>query len=370
MKSGGFAVFFDPTRSTSGQRFYRDLCAALKGRSVPLDQKPRAVLFNISAPFAEIVKAKLRGRKVVLRVDGLWWDRISPEFLENFRWPTRWLLGFLARFKLTRNVVSHIANLLHENYTGFLRIVLADHIVYQSVFCKQIHERYFPNREHSVIVNASRLRIDTLPSHYAEPDLVKLCVIYSEATAKGIYEILKFVKWLSEVKRIPVRLYIVGFNGRLPKYAPDDMSSLIMNPELVAIHPSFDDFDPKVTEILSEAHCCLCFSFRDPCPNAVVESMAHHLPVVGIASGGLPEIVRDAGELIDWDDWKEGYFFAQRYEFLEKKIDFERMFSALTKVLNGLDSYRSRVRWRFLDDLDIDVCAERYAKVLESVARS
>lgn len=365
-----FAVFVDPTKTTSGQRFYRYLCAALKDRSIPLDQNPRAVLFNISARFSEIVKAKLRGQKVVLRVDGLWWDRISPEFLKNFWCPVRLLLEIFARFEMTRNIISHIANLLHQNYTAFLRIVFADHVVYQSVFCKRVHQRYFPNKSYSVIGNASRLRTDIISSAHDEPELVKLCVIYSEMLAKGIYETLKFVKWLRDVKGTHVRLHIVGFTGNLPKGAPDDMLSLIMNSDLVAIYPSFDDYGPEVTKILSEAHCYLCFSFRDPCPNAVVEGMAHHLPVVGIASGGVPEIVRDAGELIDWDDWKEGYFAAQRYEFQEKNIDFEKMFSALTKVLSNLNLYRSKVQQRFLDDLDVDVCAERYAKVLESVAQS
>ncbi|MBA3013384.1 MAG: glycosyltransferase [Proteobacteria bacterium] len=369
MNNGRFGVFFDPTKTTSGQRFYRDLCAALKTRSIPLDEKPSAILFNISAPVSEIVKAKIRGQKVVLRVDGLWWDRISPAFLENFWWPTRMLLTFFARFKMTQNITSDIANLLDDNYTGFFRILLADHIVYQSVFSKQVHQRYFPNKNHSVIGNASRSRQDIISSDYHETDLLKLCVIYSEAPAKGIYQILKFVKWLSEVKHLPVRLYVVGFNGKVPKYAPDDMQSLIMNSGLVDIYPPFDDFDPKVTKILSEAHCCLCFSFRDPCPNAVVESMAHHLPVVGIASGGVPEIVHDAGELIDWDDWKDGHFAAHRYEFQEKDIDFEQMFSALNKVLNNLNLYRMKVRQRLLDDLDVDVCAERYAQVLEKLAQ-
>lgn len=369
MNNNGFGVYFDPTKTTSGQRFYKDLCATLETKSIPLDQNPSVILFNISAPVSEIMKAKIRGQKIVLRVDGLWWDRISPEFLEVFRWPARLLIKFFAQFKMTRNKISDIANLLDDNYTGFLRIVLADHIIYQSKFCKLVHQRYFPNKKHSIIGNASRLSPEIISSGYHEPELVKLCLIYSEAPAKGIYQILQFVKWLNDVKSMSVKLYIVGFNGKLPKYAPDDMLSLITNTEFVETYPAFGDFSHDVTKVLSGAHCCLCFSYRDPCPNALIESMAHHLPVVGIASGGVPEIVRDAGELIDWDDWKDGYFSAHRYEHQIKDIDFEQIYLALTKVLSNLDLYRMKVRQRFIDDLDVNVVAEIYAQVLESIAQ-
>ena len=73
-----FAVYLDESKTTSGQRFYRQLRDALSARSIARGVQPDVVLFNVSAPLIAILRAKLNGTRVVLRIDGLYCDRLSP----------------------------------------------------------------------------------------------------------------------------------------------------------------------------------------------------------------------------------------------------------------------------------------------------
>jgi len=333
---------------------------------VDYHDNPDVVLFNISAPIQQILKAKLKGGKIVLRVDGLWWDRISPAFLEIFPAPLRFFLQKTAKIERLRNALTHFANFINENFTGFARILLADHLIYQTQFCKKVHQRYFPNKPYSVILNGAYFRKD-IPFIDKNDGVMKLFTIYSDAPAKGMYETLQFVNWLNEEKKIPAKLHVLGFNEKAPKHAPADMLTNFKQSKYVVTYPPFLGFDPEIDRVLSIMHCYLCFSYRDSCPNAVIESMAYGLPVVGIASGGVAEIVGDSGELMEWDDWQDGFFAPGRHEYAVKNIDFEKMHLCLTKVLGNLDHYREKVRQRFVDELDVKICAGKYLQVLKGL---
>nr|MBI1232820.1 glycosyltransferase [Cytophagales bacterium] len=363
------AAFFDPKKTTSGQRFYEALCNELSSSTIAYTDSPGVVLFNISAPITELLKAKLKKRKIVLRVDGLWWDRISPAFLEIFPEPIRFLIRKLSQVSRLKAVITDIANFMNENYTGFARIILADHLIYQTYFCRIVHQRYFPNKPFSVVLNGSYFR-DDIKFLTQDNSIIRLFIIYSDAPAKGVYETLQFIHWLNEKKNTAAELHILGFNGKAPKYAPADMLAMIQQSPHVITYPPFNCFNAETDAIFAKMHCYICFSYRDPCPNAVVESMAHGLPVVGIASGGVTEIVGNAGELLPWDDWQNGFFAPCRHEHTVKNIDFEAVFSLLKKVTDDLDNYRANVKQRFVDELDVKICADKYLYTLKKLAEA
>jgi glycosyltransferase involved in cell wall biosynthesis len=111
----------------------------------------------------------------------------------------------------------------------------------------------------------------------------------------------------------------------------------------------------------------ITFTYRDPCPNVVIEAMAHGLPVVGVASGGLPDIVGEAGMLLPERGDGKLFFTASRYENDFQSIDYEQTLSAVLKVKANTELFRARVRERFSSDLDIHVVAERYTSAIESL---
>lgn len=365
----GFAIYLEPKKPTSGRRFFTELFEALRNEAVPIDTCPRVILFNVSAPWQEILKSRLRRQKVVLRVDGLYFDRLSPAFVARFSLPLRWLLGLGLRFPRLHNQLAHLANFIDQNYAAFIKIFLAHHVIYQSKFCQSVYREYFPRKPYSIIVNGAKARMSQgLPVSDTRLDELKLATIYDEwRPSKRIYDIASFVRWLNEKKGVPAKLLVLGYTGVVPKQAPEDMKSLLENSEFISISPKFTSFDLSISEKLHGSHVFLSFCYRDACPNTVVEGLAHGLPVVGIASGGVPDIVGDAGALISSNDFLKGYFDAHRWEYDFPPVEYEQMYSVLDNVIRELETYRGRVQHRMSTALRIEVVAENYAFVLRNL---
>ena len=364
--TGSFGVYFDPTKTTSGQRFFADLSRALAAEARPLAERPRAVLFNVSAPLKTILAARLAGQAVVLRIDGLYFDRLSPAFVATFPWPIRWLL----RLGLTRprwhDTLASFANLVNQNYTAFLRILLAHCIVYQSQFSRRVHERYFPRKPSHVIVNGARY---SGGERRASDGSIRLITIFDEwKPAKRVGEVCEFVRWVRESKGLPVTLTILGYTGTLPAGTTERARAIIESAPYVSRLPRFVAFEGETRTALLESDIYVTFTYRDPCPNAVVEAMAHGLPVVAMASGGMEDIVRGAGALVPGDDFKDGFFSDHRFGTAFPPIDYELVWTALQSVMSASSVVRDRVKQRFEDELDLDAVADRYARVLRAVA--
>jgi len=366
--SAGFGVFFDPTKTTSGQRFFENLSTALRGEARPLSERPRTVLFNVSAPLKTLIAAKLARQRIVLRIDGLYFDRLSPVFIAKFAWPLRAVFALGLKYPRAHDFLAFWANLLNQNYGAFARILLADHVIYQSRFSQIAHERYFARKPYDIIVNGAFFRDDSRPGPRSENDL-RLVTIYDEwKPAKRVQELVEFVRWARELRSVPLTLTILGYTGSLPATAPPHVRAIIERSSYVRSVPRFKTFDGEVSEALLAADAYLTFTYRDPCPNAVVEAMAHGLPVVGVASGGVPDIVGDAGVLLAADDFADGFFCDHRFGSKFPLVDFDLALDAVRSTISDATEYRARVRRRFADDLELKIVAQRYAMVLRRVA--
>jgi glycosyltransferase involved in cell wall biosynthesis len=365
----GFGVYFDPTRTTSGQRFFGELCQALSKEAIPFDQRPAVVLFNISAPWRLILRAKLNRQKVALRVDGLYCDRLSPAFLASFMWPLRTIFSLGLKFAWAHDFLATLANLLNQNYGGFFRILFADLVIYQSKFSHKVHNRYFSRKPFSIIVNGSTWRVpNEMIGVRGDAKPIRLITIYDDwKPAKRMSEIVRFVQWLNETKKTPIHLTIIGYTGKIPAGAPTEMKAIIETSPFIKALPQFKVFSSELTNVLLGGDLYLSFSYRDPCPNVVVEAMAHGLPVVGIGSGGLPDIAGAAGVLLPADDFEQGFFASHRYEHEFPPIDFDKVLEAIKTVVENHDYYRRQVRERFENKLDIQIVAKQYASVLRQV---
>lgn len=364
--NGGFAVYFDPKKSTSGQRFFGTLSAELEKHLAASTDAPRVLLFNVSGPIKAILAAKWRGQKVVLRIDGLYADRLSTAFLATFPWPLRCLLAVGLNIKWAHDVLATVANFLSENYRAFARMVLADRIIYQSSFSQRAHSRYFPRKPYTIIVNGAKFRAgssESIPRD--DPTEIRVITIYDDwKPAKRMNDIIRFVVWAREVEEIELQLTLLGYTGRIPAGAPTQMKTIIEGSDFIRVLGRFESFDGAVKDALAQSDLYLTFAYRDPCPNVVVEAMAHGLPVVGVASGGVPDIVGDAGILVSPEDQDAPFFSAHRYEHEFPPIDFDAVARAVRTVASEADRFRARVRQRFEDDLDIGVVTRKYANAL------
>lgn len=359
-------VCYESGRPSSGARFFSELCKILSRYSKISTSRPDVVLFNISSPIGQILKAKFRLAKIILRVDGLWFDRYTSHPLHGAKFIKKFAVIIL---KITgfKRYTSDILNFIDDNYKSFFKIWLSTHIVYQSEFSRMLHQRYF-NKNSSIVINGARWNGDDfLLREYSRDERLIFCVIYSKASLKGIYESILFVMWLNNVKKCPSLIKIIGYDGNLPPHAPDNMKQLLFNSEYVQLFKKFDTYNSDVINTVRSCHLYLSLTRRDPCPNAIIECMSIGLPVVGIASGGVPEIVKDAGQLIPHDDWSEGFFIDHRFKTDLLQFEYESLFDAINNVLSNYEVFKSKVKSRFSDELDIEIAAKKYLDVITSI---
>lgn len=365
----GLFAYFDPAKSTSGQRFFVDLASKINAQEHSGWESARVVLFNISAPLGLMLRAWLLRKIIVLRVDGLYFDKLSPRFLARLRPPVRLLVRLLAGAGLGSQA-AHVANFFNQNWTGFVRMMLADQIVYQSAYSREAYAAYFPRKPGAVVVNGADM-VAELPEASAaiEGRKLRLVTIFDEwRPSKRVCELISFVRWVHEVKGAEVELTLLGYTGRFAVDAPEGIKDWVEQMPCFRTLPRFKSFDGEFKQALLDADMYLTLSYRDACPNVVVEAMAHGLPVVGVSSGGIPDIVGDAGVLLSAND--DGAFFsASRFDSDFPEVDYEQLWDAVQRVGREQAMYRERVKRRFVDDLGMDVVVARYRRLMAGLGQ-
>jgi glycosyltransferase involved in cell wall biosynthesis len=359
-------AYSDPSKTTSGQRFFACLAKKINARSSNCTE-PKILLFNVSASPLEIIRARALGKRVVLRVDGLYFDRLCSQLTNSLGPFARAIVFTVASIPVHGNLAAHAANFFNENWKVFVRMWFAHHIIYQSRYSQKIYEVYFPRKSSSVVVNGADMVFITEKCTPANsPKTIELVSIFDEwKPAKRMVELIEFVTWAKESKKVDIRLTLLGYTGRFGAHAPPGLDERIRQAPFFRLLPRFKEFTGDVAEALLSSDIYITFTYRDPCPNVVVEAMAHGLPVVAVSSGGIPDIVGDAGVLLPAND--PGDFFGpSRYEADFPAIDFERVLDAVLTVKGNLASFRERVRKRFDDELSMDNVAARYLAAMRN----
>lgn len=365
VRRGGCYAYSQADRSTSGQRFYLELARRVNETSRCDYDNAKTLLFNVSAPLPEILKARLRGKRIVVRIDGLYFDRLGAEFLG--RLPKLWklLIGTLANLSPTRSFAHHLANLLDANWKSFARIVLAHHVVYQSEFSRASHARYFPRKACSVVVNGADYAHPHTPPQHGSRETLEVISVHDEwRPSKRLGELIHFIIWANETAGVPIRLTLIGYTGVFPASAGCGIAQLVETKPYFRTLPRFETYTGLVRTALNSSDLYITFSYRDACPNVVIEAMAHGLPVVALASGGIPEIVGDAGIVVPNDDSAE-HFTASRFESDFPAVKYESVLDAIQRVTGNMGDFQVRVRERFTSQLSMDAVVAQYFRAME-----
>lgn len=195
-----------------------------------------------------------------------------------------------------------------ERFNGPMRWLRdrADYVVYQSGFCRTASDEFLgpADRPASILFNpvdlekfspgpepipATPLRLLSLGTH-SYPDRVLSAVQCLSVLRKdGIEATLTVagkMEWPGAADQVRAEIQKLGLGNEirlLPAFTQDEAVALYRGHHIV-LHPKY----------------------LDPCPTVVIESLACGLPVVGSASGGLPEMVpANCGALIPvplvWD---------------------------------------------------------------------
>jgi glycosyltransferase involved in cell wall biosynthesis len=177
------------------------------------------------------------------------------------------------------------AKLLHD----------ADHVFFQSAFCKVSADRFYGEREGpwEVLHNPVDTRRFQPAAHGTRPLTL---LLGGNQYQRYRLEVALATLALVRRERPDARLLVAGELSYASAVIVDQPGVELLGPYTQADAPA----------LMQRADLLLHTKYNDPCPTVVLEAMASGLPVVYSRSGGTPELVgADAGigidAPLDWD---------------------------------------------------------------------
>jgi len=185
----------------------------------------------------------------------------------------------------------------------------ADFIFYQSDFCRDCAERFLGEvrTPHEIAYNC----VDTAHFNLAEPCDTDVCQLLAAGSHHESYRVISVLEMVAELKRrhFPVVLHLAG--RFLWEGAEKEVAAKLRERGIAGmVHriPPYRQEDAP--GIYQQAHILLHPKYKDPCPTVPIEAMACGVPVIGSASGGMPELVSpDAGILLPVpESWEQNHW--------------------------------------------------------------
>jgi glycosyltransferase involved in cell wall biosynthesis len=288
-----------------------------------------------------------------------------PEAAEAIAW---WARRRGARLVVNQNGVAYPAwygpGWERVNQPMATLLACADHVLYQSEFCRASADRFAGRAGGSaeVLYNAvDTNRFSPAPSRTPPRPLVLLL-------AGSQDQWYRFDAALRTLACLVRRAHDVALivTGRL-RWSPDQeecrrqaealIAALGVADRVTLTGPYSQDEAP---DLYRRADILLHTKYNDPCPAVVIEALACGLPVVYSASGGVPELVGDDAGVgapveLSW----------------ERDIapDPAVLADGVEAVCARMAAYREAARQRAVDRFDITPWVERHTEVFEGLAQ-
>ena len=250
--------------------------------SFPSHEESFSILYAVSSSQPECAKdlfrlCRKRGIKIVWNQNGVGYPAWAGRESERFNGPMRRLRA------------------------------MADFVVYQSRFCEESARRFLgPSNQPSEIlfnpVDTSRF----VPNkNRVRGAVLRLLCAGTHGTRDRVANALEALALLRK-SGLEAEMTVAGsFQWKHGEQDFEEMVAALGFAKCVRRRVRFSQADAVA---MYQDHDILIHpKYMDPCPTVVLEAMACGLPVVGSASGGMPEMVEEScGELvpgtIDWDN--------------------------------------------------------------------
>jgi len=283
-----------------------------------------------------IKEAKERKTKILYRADGLHYERV--------------LFG------------SKIINYYRNRYQRWL-LKNSDGVIYQSNFSKEQFERFLWAKEGAIIFNgidanswnfrASKpvpgQQVRMLSSHHFRPHkrLQESVRVLAHMIEEGIDAVIFVVgddnlDTFSHCKSLALEL---GVDSRIKWFGKLPVSNL--------------------GEVYSQCHLMICPSWIDPCPNVVIEALATGLPIICSSTGGVPELVRDAGVIVE-EEFKLEYLSYNNFNKIPR-VNVKQYIEGIKKTLSNWEQISNTGRYYAETDYSIKTVAQKYIKACQRV---
>jgi glycosyltransferase involved in cell wall biosynthesis len=222
----------------------------------------------------------------------------------------------------------------------------ADHVLYQSDFCRRSADAFLgrPSGSWEVLPNAVDVELFT-PAETPPADGPVLLLGGDQTQAYRVELALRTLAHL--VREHPgVRLVITG---RLVSPAEPLARELGVDGRLRLVGRYAQEDAP---DLMRGAHVLLHTQMNDSCPSLVLEAMACGVPVVHLASGGTVELVADVAGV--------GVPHEASWERLEPPAA-EELATAVSRVLSELERFRDAARRRAVERYALGPWLDRHA---------
>jgi glycosyltransferase involved in cell wall biosynthesis len=239
----------------------------------------------------------------------------------------------------------------HINRDFRRALLAADHVLYQSEFCKRSADEFLgePRGTWEVLYNA--VDVGHFAPHGEMPDSESpVLLLAGDQTQAYRLEVA-----LRTLVHLPDTRLIV--TGRLVLDAKSLARDLGVS-DRVEITGGYAQRDAPA--VYRRAHVLLHTKVQDPCPTAVIEAMACGLPVVYAASGGTVELVGDDAGIglphpVGWEK--------------DEPPAPEAFADAVRRLLAERERYAVAARKRAVERFDVEPWLERHAQLFDQLLR-
>jgi len=232
-------------------------------------------------------------------------------------------------------------------------LLAADHVLYQSEFCKRSADLFLgePSGAWEVLSNAVDVEHFSPPTEPPEDGPVLL--LAGDQLQPYRLELALRTFALSRPRHAGARLLVSGRHVVPPGPLLDELG-LRDAVELVGGYSQ-----EEAPSLFRRAHLLLHTTVNDSCPSVVLEAMACGLPVVHPASGGTVELVGAEAGI--------GVAHADSWDRNEPPAP-EAMADAVDRVLADLPGYSAAARARTVERFSLEPWLERHAALFEELA--
>jgi glycosyltransferase involved in cell wall biosynthesis len=318
--------------------FYNRLTSSLIERDIELTNDPlapdcRAILvIGAIRRLDLLLLARTRGIRIVQRLNGMNW--LHRRIKTSWKY---YLKAEINNFRL-----------------ALIRRHVAHKVVYQSNFARTWwHTVYKPTpTDGPVIYNGvdlhsySPIGPETPPNDHLRLLLVEAHV--SGGYEQGLENAIRLAEAVEAKNGQKVELMVVGDIPSPVRALWSNHPNAWINWKGVVPHDQIPSIDRS-------AHLLFSSDLNAACPNSAIEALACGLPVIGFATGSLPELIaEDAGKVVP---------YGSNYWKLEIP-DIPMLASSAREILGNLEHFRQAARIRAENNFSLEVMTEKYLKVL------
>ena len=237
---------------------------------------------------------------------------------------------------------------------------LADHVFWQSSFCRSCADQFLGHRDApgEVLFNAVDIGHFLPATDVRKRERPFTFLLTGKIQAHLSYRLEDSIAGLAAARMsgLDAALTIAGVLDAGARAVAD----LAAQRHNVSGHITFVGpyLQADAPGIYRDADGYVMTKHADPCPNTVIEAMACGLPVVYVASGGVPEMVgADAGAGVPaHDDWEQLF-----------RPDPEALGAAMVAVAENADAMGDAARKRAETAFDLNQWIERHATIFKQL---